>query len=126
MPMLRLFSLFFLGFLLSGCANSAGYEAKLAQWTGQKQQALVQSWGTPDKIEAISDTKSRYIYDRTRIIKFEPAEIYQSTASGPKQYTNSYTNQQAQEYILRCVTVFTIEEEVIRDFAWQGKGCKSV
>jgi hypothetical protein len=52
--------------LLSSCATTANYQAKVQSWESHDAQALVKAWGKPDSVEKMSNGNQMYVYARLK------------------------------------------------------------
>lgn len=111
--------------LLVACATTEKYEAILKSWVGLPERELIQSWGPPDSVYESSGVK--YLTYSKSGAGYVPgiAPTYQTTVTGNTAYTRSYGGSPGYAYNLRCKTSFTIENEVIQSWRWEGNACRA-
>ena len=127
--------LFCLG--LFGCATTAKYEAKLNTWIGASEDALVASWGVPNKTYTLSNGKKAIEYVRRETgqtggyVYTMPVRTYESGNIGGQLYSGtSVTNvpvvEPVQEYRLVCMTSFVLDKNGKAE-SWhhEGNNCVS-
>ena len=135
--MKKLIYLFVMAVLASGCATTAKYEAKLNSWVGQSEDALIASWGVPDKQYRMGDGKKAIAYLRKDTLQTggytytEPQTTYHSGTVGDQAYSGTSTTyvektEPVHKYKLFCKTSFIIDNSG-RVVSWhhEGNNCVS-
>ena len=101
-----------IGYLfLAGCATTGKYEAKLANWKGASEQALVAEWGQP-----------------TELISSGDMSIYEYLKEDSKFATPLYIGREIRyvdEYRIWCKTTFVVEKKLVTSWRWEGNGCRT-
>lgn len=83
-----------LGILLTACVSSPDYGQSLNTWVGASQLSLQDTWGSPATVNYITPNQALWTY-------------FQDSPSG-------------EEF---CRTTFTITDNTITDFAFEGDNC---
>ncbi len=118
--------------ILSGCATTAKYEAKLNTWIGVNEDSLIASWGVPDKEYHLSDGKKAIEFVNKNIVQTGgytytmPQTTYQSGTIGNQSYSGTSTTyvtevEPIRKYKLSCNTSFIINKNGKVE-SWQHKG----
>ncbi len=135
--MKKLIYLFVLVMLVSGCATTAKYEAKLNTWIGASEDSLIASWGVPDKTYNLSDSKKAIEFIHKDILEtggysyMVPQTTYQSGTIGNKAYSGTATTYVTQtepvrKYRLSCKTSFIINSNrKVESWHHEGNNCVS-
>ena len=94
--MKRLICLLVLIMLVSGCATTAKYEAKLNTWIGVSEDSLIASWGAPDIVYNMTSGKKAIAYvHRNTIRTGGPYRVPETTVYsgkiGDKAYSGTAT-----------------------------------
>lgn len=87
---------------LVGCATTANYEAKLQSWVGHSESELIASWGPPTNSYRSGNVTSLSYGGNNGAVFYNGMMIPVS-----------------------CTTTFTLTNNVITSWAWQGNSCKS-
>ena len=123
--------------LVSGCASTAKYEAKLNAWVGQSEDSLIAGWGVPNKVYQTSDGKKAIEYVQKSTVQtggytyFEPQTTYQSGTIGNKAYSGTSTQYvpetvPVQNYKLSCKTSFVLNTSgKVESWHHEGNNCVS-
>ncbi len=96
----------FLAFVVTGCVSVANYQANLQTWVGQSEQALVQTWGTPNLIQQLGNVR------RISFLRNNGTEVF-----------NGYWGPRMQS--LYCTTIFSVENGIIIQASYEGNECVS-
>jgi hypothetical protein len=135
--MKKLIYLFAMVALLSGCATTAKYEAKLNNWIGASEDSLVAAWGVPNKTYNLPDGKKAIEYVHKETIQSggysyaTPQTTYQSGTIGNKPYSGTSTSYviettPVQNYKLSCKTSFIINNSgKVESWHHEGNDCVS-
>jgi hypothetical protein len=107
--------------VLSGCATTAKYEAKVQSWENRDSQALVKAWGQPDSIEKLSSGNRMFVYSRLR-----HAAVPYGTQRSLASAGNAKTPFNGTEIYQRCATYFEVNSSnKIVSTQFRGDECKS-
>lgn len=135
--MRKIIYLFVLLFLASGCATTAKYEAKLNTWIGVSEDALIASWGVPDKTYEMQDGKKAIEYKRRSTIETggyaytTPQTTYYSGKMGNQTYSGTSTTytteiEPVRKHRFFCRTSFIIDNNgKIESWHHEGNDCVS-
>jgi hypothetical protein len=107
--------------LLSGCATTANYQAKVASWENHDAQALVKAWGQPDSIEKMSNGNKMYVYARLKHmpVAYGSQRAIASTGSAKQA-------QAVGEVYIQCATYFQLSPAgKVVSTEFRGEECKS-
>ena len=122
---------------LSGCATTVKYEAKLNTWIGASEDALIASWGVPDKTYDMRDGKKAIEYVDRNTVEMggytytTPQITYESGKIGDKSYSGTSTTYETEtepirKYRLSCKTTFIINNSgQIESWHHEGNNCVS-
>lgn len=115
--------------LLSGCATTAKYEAKVASWETKDSQALVKAWGQPDAVEKLSTGNRMFVYARLKHVPvaFGSARVIASrTANKAGRSLASQASNWDGEVYIRCATYFEVSPtDKVVSTLFRGDECKS-
>lgn len=106
--------------LLTGCATTEKYEAKLNSMIGMQETELVADWGIPngmyeaDGVRYLSYTNTESGYVRGT------APVTRTTIINGKAYTNTTGGTPGYGYTNSCTTTFTVVNKKVT--AWKNKG----
>jgi len=126
---------FCLGIL--GCATTAKYEAKLNAWVGSSEDALIASWGVPNKTYNMLDGKRAIEYVHRNTVQTGgytytvPQTTYHSGQIGDKTYSGTsvaYVTEiePVQKYKFSCKTSFIINNRgKVESWHHEGNNCVS-
>ena len=112
--------------LLTGCATTANYEKSLNSWVGASESSLVDQWGPPSSVYESSGVK--YLtYNKSRS-GYVPgvAPSYQTTYVGNTAYTSAVGGSAGYGFTNSCTTTFSIRNNVISSWRWEGNACRSI
>ena len=135
--MKKIICLLALVILMSGCASTAKYEAKLNTWVGASENSLIASWGIPDKTYDLSDGKKAIEFIHKDILQTGgytyavPQTTYQSGTIGNKSYSGTSTTyvtetEPVRKYRLSCKTSFIIDNNrKVESWHHEGNNCVS-
>ena len=133
--MKKLIYLFVMVMLVSGCATTAKYEAKLNTWIGVSEDSLIASWGVPDKTYEMGDGKKAIEYVRKNTIQSggytytTPQTTYHSGKIGDQSYSGTSTTyvtetEPVRKYRFSCKTSFIITNSgKIESWHHEGNDC---
>jgi hypothetical protein len=116
---------------LSGCATTQRYSDMVNSWQGQRAEALVNTWGYPDRMITAPDGNPVYVYTHT--------SVYQTPAYTTGNFTHVTTeNGQTtimqspayigggQTYYQHCTTWFEINKDKrIVHVSFRGNDCRA-
>jgi len=130
--------------LIAGCATTAGYNQVLNTWLGSPERNLISSWGIPDSVYEISATKKIISYFRSNTVytpgvapsyrttvNYQSATVYpynaqpQTTYFGSNATTTPYGGRPATVTNYSCRTDFTIRNNTIINWRWEGNSCRA-
>ena len=135
--MKKLIYLFVLVMLVSGCATTAKYEAKLNTWVGASEDSLIASWGVPDKSYSLGDGKKavefihKDIFETGGYSYMVPQTTYQSGTIGNKSYSGTSATyvtetEPIRKYRFSCKTSFIIDSNgKVVSWHHEGNDCVS-
>ena len=111
--------------LLSGCATTERYEEILDTYIGATEDELVEHWGVPDQV--YETEKSRFIvYKRSRLSSsggVAPTFYSHINPYTGAVYTQSVGGIAPQIHQYRCKTTFTLKDDRVSSWSWQGNDC---
>jgi hypothetical protein len=123
--------------LVSGCATTVKYEAKLNTWIGASEDALIASWGVPNKTYEMRDGKKAIEYVDRNTVEMggytytTPQTTYESGKIGDKTYSGTSTTyvtvtEPVRKYKSYCKTSFVINNSgIIESWHHEGNDCVS-
>ncbi len=129
--------LFVLVMLVSGCATTVKYEAKLNTWMGVSEESLIAAWGVPDKEYRMSDGTKAIAYIHKDTIQTGgyaytmPQTTHQTGTIGNQTYSGTTTTyvtatEPVQRYKIFCKTSFIIDKSgKVKSWHHQGNNCVS-
>ena len=135
--MIKNLCIIILALILSGCASTAKYEAKLNNWIGASENSLVAAWGVPNKTYNLDNGKKAIEYARKNTVQTggysyaSPQTTYQSGMIGDKPYSGTSTTyvteiEPVQKYKLSCKTSFIINNSgKVESWHHEGNNCVS-
>mgnify|MGYP001766598372 CR=1 FL=1 len=135
--MIKVIYLFAVSVLVSGCASTAKYEARLNTWIGASEGSLIASWGVPDKTYEMRDGKKavEFVHKNTfqtgGFAYTVPQTTYHSGAIGNQTYSGSSTTyvterEPIRKHRLSCKTSFIIDERGrVESWHHEGNNCVS-
>lgn len=135
--MKKLIYLFVMVMLVSGCATTAKYEAKLDTWVGASEDYLIAAWGVPNKEYRMGDGKKAVEYVLKNTVQSGgytytvPQTTYSSGSIGDKNYSGTstqyvVTTAPVQKYKLSCKTSFIINTSgKVESWHHEGNNCVS-
>ncbi|MBT5047524.1 MAG: hypothetical protein HOM58_03400 [Rhodospirillaceae bacterium] len=110
---------------LAACATTERYEAILESWVGKTENALVQAWGPPDSVYETSGTKYlTYTKTGTQYVPGTPP-TYRTIVNGKTSHTRAYGGTPGYLYSQNCKTSFSIVNEIIQKWRWEGNACRA-
>ena len=121
--------------VLGGCATTAKYEAKLNSWVGASEDALIASWGVPDKSYATASGKKAVEFVRKETVRSggytytTPQTTYSSGTIGDKSYSGTsteyvVTTEPVQKYKYWCKTSFMLGKDgKVESWHHEGNDC---
>lgn len=122
MKMKLLITLVFI-LILTGCATAAKYQQILDSWIGASEQALIESWGVPDRTYTVGNlTFLSYRYSSQRIL-YGAAPVYVSNVHKGVIYTNAIGGTPDMLVSDWCKTTFTIEKQKVIKWTANGNSC---
>jgi len=135
--MKKLIFLFVIVVLASGCATTAKYEAKLNTWIGASEDALIASWGVPNKAYRMASGKKAIEFLRKDTVEtgghtyMQPQTTYESGKIGDQTYTGTSTTyvpvmEPVRTYKSYCRTSFILNEKgKVESWHHEGNNCVS-
>ncbi|MFH1363320.1 MAG: lipoprotein [Candidatus Omnitrophota bacterium] len=135
--MKKLVYLLVLVVLVSGCATTANYEAKLNTWVGYNESSLIASWGAPQNAYQMADGKRVIEYIQSANVPIggytytKPQTTYHRGMVGGSLYSGTstqYVTEQTPTYNMQlwCKTSFIIDTNGrIESWRWEGNNCVS-
>jgi hypothetical protein len=114
-----------LALVVSGCGTTAGYKKVMESWLHNSEYSLIQSWGPPTSVYESGGLK--YLtYNKTRS-GYVPGTSpnYQTQVYGNTAYTQSYGGSSGYAWKKSCKTTFTLRDDVITAYRFQGSDCKN-
>ena len=126
-----------LSMVLTGCATTAKYEAKLNSWVGQNEDSLIAGWGVPEKTYQMQDGKKALEFVHKSVVQMggytytQPQVTYHSGSIGNKQYSGTSTTyvtevSPVQRYKLSCKTTFILDTDgKVAGWHHEGNDCTS-
>jgi len=109
--------------LLSGCATTAKYEKILDSWVGVNEQELIEAWGVPDSTYEVGKVKFlSYQFSNQRILYGSPP-MYVSNVHKGMIYTNAVGGTPDMVVSDWCKTTFTIDNEKVIKWMFNGNSC---
>lgn len=133
----KLIYLFAMLMLVSGCATTKKYEAKLDTWIGASEDSLIASWGVPNKAYNMLDGKRAVEYVRKNTVQTGgyvytiPQTTYHSGKIGGKLYSGTSTAyvteiEPVKKYKYSCKTSFIINKSgKVESWHHEGNNCIS-
>src|SRR5712691_308998 len=111
--------------LVAGCATTENYEKMLASWIGASEDQLVSVWGPPDRV--YNTDSSKYLTFARSAQGYVPgtAPSYQSQIIGNQVFTQQVGGSPGFAFTRQCITTFTITNERVSSWRWEGNACKS-
>ncbi|MEO1016676.1 MAG: hypothetical protein AAFY56_03160 [Pseudomonadota bacterium] len=111
--------------ILGSCATEQRYSEILDAWVGSTERELVESWGPPDSVYTLEDTKYlTYRAGRTVIVPGFPAR-YRDTIDGDRVYSTPYGATAPTIINQFCKTSFTIEDSTVTEWRAEGNDCRA-
>ena len=117
----------FLILFFFSCATREKYKKKLESWVGSKEKELVQSWGPPDSVYQLSNSEKMLTYTRSRVVTrpgTDPSYRTKMDVDGTV-HTKPYGGRPPRTVIRHCKTIFTVKNEIISHWKFDGNSCKS-
>lgn len=107
-----------------GCATTAKYEKALDSWVGKSEPELVKRWGPPDSVYQ-ADGSTRMLTYYSSSITFFPATFpdYRISPYDSSISVNQYGGIPTEANHLKCKTSFTVVNNQITDWRWEGNDC---
>jgi len=128
---LRLLSLLCVMALLTGCATTAKYRAKLNTWHGKDVNSLVHAWGYPNKIIKSPTGNQVYVYRRKHSGSYPITCIPGDTtvvSDHKKTVVHSMPGycRGGEHYTNKCITWFELNKENrVSHTTFRGNDCVS-
>lgn len=108
---------------LSGCVADANYNRSLQQWIGMSQEALYHSWGMPQNEIYLTPYRKVVTYVETENAPIDGnTQPYQGIIDYEVIETQNF-GQNAEDDDYYCKTSFTIENNEIVSFSFNGDDC---
>ena len=100
--------------IITSCATTKKYTAKVESWKGSDVNKLITSWGPPSNVFEMPNGNKMYTW------------LYVSNSLVTTNY-NSYLNRlESRQIQYWCKTTFTANtKDVIIDWRWNGNACRS-
>ncbi|MBP5353421.1 MAG: hypothetical protein J6Y91_06665 [Alphaproteobacteria bacterium] len=113
--------------LLCGCRNigfaQSEYAAKLQPWLGQSADALFAQWGTPATTQQIDDNTFLVTYEQSESQPVDNnLQPYESELSYDAMAVPNY-GLPTPPPLFYCQTSFTIQNNIITDYSFNGDDC---
>jgi hypothetical protein len=108
--------------LLSGCATTEKYEAKLNRWIGHSINELMASWGYPDGSFDAPNGNKIYVYSNQSSFTTPTMTTIRPNLYGPPTAytTGGFTRN------FWCKTYFEVDNDKrIIKWSWEGNNCIS-
>lgn len=128
----RKLTLAVLTILLSGCATTAKYEAKVASWEDKDSNALVRAWGQPDAVEKLSTGNRMFVYARLRHVPVAYGSDRVIAKHGANKAGRNVASSASTESALdgevyiRCATYFEVSpKDKVVSTLFRGDECKT-
>ena len=106
--------------LMSACATTEKYEARIRSWEGKDASLLVQAWGEPDDKQKVHGDHTMFVYARLKrppVAYSGPSRNVASVRS-PAEYSDVY---------IKCSTYFEVDtKNIIVATEFRGDECKSI
>lgn len=108
---------------LAGCVSDAGYNQSLQQWIGMPQEALYHEWGVPQSEFYLTPYRKVVTYVETENSPIDGnTQPYQGIINYQAMETQNFgSDTVSTDYY--CKTSFTIENNEIVDFSFNGDDC---
>jgi len=123
---MRLTVVFLSLLLLTSCATTAKYNAKLDTWVGKDIYSLIDSWGYPDSTVELPNGNKVYTYSKAESLYVPPMMTTTTTVDYGVAYsrTTGYGGGHINNW---CKTSFETEGSTGNILKWTHKGnhCKS-
>lgn len=104
----------------AGCATTAKFEAKLQNWIGYSEDALLQAWGPPSSVYRMDSGGKMLPFDSRGSVRLPTHET--TSLIGNTAHTNVYGGQTVNVWYS---TTFTISPEgQVVHWRWQGNSCR--
>lgn len=122
---------------MAGCATTAKYEARLNTYIGQSEDALIASWGVPEKTYELKSGKkaiefiAKNVYETGGYTYMTSQTTYASGKIGDKSYSGTSTTlvpqtEPARKYRMTCKTSFIIGADGrVESWHHDGNNCVS-
>jgi hypothetical protein len=112
--------------LVTACATTEKYEAKLQSWIGADEETLLMEWGPPDSVYDINDTKKMLTYLETSVLHIAgSAPRYTTEVIGGVMHTRVTGGTEPRDIERKCKTTFVIENGEVVDWIAKGNNCVS-
>jgi len=125
--------------MVSACASTAGYEAMLATWVGAPEAALISRWGPPDSVYDMGASGKVLTYVRssnfqwggytttTPVTTYHSGNISGDVNANYSGTSTTYVPTTTPVYNIqqKCTTRMTIQNGIVRSWAWEGNACKA-
>ncbi len=110
---------------LSSCASNGNYDQSMQKWVGVSQEALYYSWGEPDNILTVTpnETVVTYIQTENQAINGDAEPYAGSEVYYPAIETPNYGESDEEQNTYYCKTSFTIVNNVVVNYAFDGDDC---
>ena len=116
-------------FLTSCSSSTPTYQSAMQQWVGSSSETLYEYWGTPSseiylspytKVVTFTKTQAQPINGNTE--PYAGIEVAYQAIDG-ENYGSYLSNNDSNDYY--CQTTFTITNNVITDYTFNGDDCIS-
>ena len=104
--------------MLTGCATTGKYEARLQSWVGLNASILYSQWGVPTRTSTLPDGTKAYEY-----LNSNGAVTHSNTEYDSSTRSLATTSRTTQSY---CKTTFFANStNQITSWRWEGNTCTS-
>jgi len=131
----RLLPCFVLILILSACATTAKYEAKLAKQVGLSEQQLITAWGQPNQIKELSNGDKILTYTdiSNEVLPIsgyydmgmmtEDDIFYPFTYGGDVIPDGNFLGETITDY---CQTKFYLKNNIVASWQYKGNACVAI
>lgn len=129
--------LLIIAIVLSGCATTAKYDAKLSTYLGTTEEDIVANWGIPNKTYELDNGKkaleflNRTVVEVGGFTSVTPYTTYQSGTINGQEYRGTSTSYVIEKdpprrQRLSCKTTFLLDKDgKVESFNRSGNNCVS-
>ncbi len=111
--------------LLAACATERRYEEQLDAWIGASERELVESWGPPDSVYELEDTRYlTYVVDRIVVLPGTGPRYY-GGIDDDRYYAFPLGGFDPRVINQFCKTSFSLVDGAIVGWRWDGNDCRA-